>query len=117
MGAEPFIRLDGVRKVFRARKQEFLAVSDATFDVNEGELVSLVGPSGCGKTTLLKIIAGLIPATGGTVTVDYRTLPNVIPGLSVPIPGESLLENIKKAAYHLSIRKVLYGVNLTRRGS
>jgi hypothetical protein len=50
------------------------------------------------------------------VTVDYRTLPNVIPGLSVPIPGEDLLENIKKAAYHLCIRKVVYGVNLTRRG-
>lgn len=56
-------------------------------------------------------------APGEELTVDYRTLPNVIPGLSVPIPGESLLENIKKAAYHLNIRKVLYVVNLTRRGS
>jgi len=66
---EPFIRLDGVSKVFRSRKQEFLAVSDATFDVNEGELVSLVGPSGCGKTTLLKIIAGLFDHDGGSVTI------------------------------------------------
>ena len=39
--------------------EEFLAISDATFDVAPGELVSLVGPSGCGKTTLLKILAGL----------------------------------------------------------
>jgi len=67
--AEPFIRLDGVQKVFRARKQVFVAVSDATFDVNEGELVSLVGPSGCGKTTLLKIIAGLYKNDGGSVTI------------------------------------------------
>ncbi len=66
---EPFIRLDGVSKVFRARKQEFLAVSDATFDVREGELVSLVGPSGCGKTTLLKIIAGLYTHDAGTVAI------------------------------------------------
>jgi NitT/TauT family transport system ATP-binding protein len=64
-----FIRLDGVKKIFRSRKQEFLAVSDATFDVNEGELVSLVGPSGCGKTTLLKIIAGLHSHDGGTVSI------------------------------------------------
>ena len=66
---EPFIRLNGIKKVFRARRQEFLAVSDATFDVREGELVSLVGPSGCGKTTLLKIIAGLFTYEDGTLEI------------------------------------------------
>ncbi|MCY3828626.1 MAG: ABC transporter ATP-binding protein [Rhodospirillaceae bacterium] len=68
-GGEPFIRLVGVKKVFRARREEFLAVSDATFDVNEGDLVSIVGPSGCGKTTLLKIVAGLFPHDGGTLEI------------------------------------------------
>ena len=48
------------------RAQEFLAVSDVTMDVQEGELISLVGPSGCGKTTVLKILAGLHDADGGT---------------------------------------------------
>jgi NitT/TauT family transport system ATP-binding protein len=67
-GGEPFIRLNGIKKVFRSRRQEFLAVSDATFDVNEGELVSLVGPSGCGKTTL-KIIAGLFTYEDGTLEI------------------------------------------------
>ncbi|MBL6958146.1 MAG: hypothetical protein ISR52_04130, partial [Rhodospirillales bacterium] len=43
LGSEtPFIHLDGVKKVFRSRGQEFIAISDATFDVREGELVSLV---------------------------------------------------------------------------
>ncbi len=65
----PFIHLDGVRKVFRTRGSEFVAVSDATFDVRMGDLVSLVGPSGCGKTTLLKILAGLYEADGGTVSI------------------------------------------------
>ena len=56
---EPFISLQNVRKVYRSKGTEFfLAVSDVTMDVREGELVSLVGPSGCGKTTVLKILAG-----------------------------------------------------------
>jgi NitT/TauT family transport system ATP-binding protein len=68
-GEEPFIRLRQLRKVYRSRGQEFLAVSDVTMDVREGELVSLVGPSGCGKTTVLKILAGLHEADGGTVEI------------------------------------------------
>ncbi len=47
---EPFIHLRGVTKIYRRGKAEHLAISDATFDVMPGELVSLVGPSGCGKS-------------------------------------------------------------------
>jgi NitT/TauT family transport system ATP-binding protein len=64
---EPFIRLSGLRKVYRRGREEHLAISDASFDVEKGELVSLVGPSGCGKSTLLKILAGLHPHDGGEV--------------------------------------------------
>lgn len=71
----PFIRLRNVRKVYRARGEEFLAVSDATMDILAGELVSLVGPSGCGKTTLLKILAGLHPHDGGELTIGTRAQP------------------------------------------
>jgi NitT/TauT family transport system ATP-binding protein len=67
--AEPFIHLAGVRKIYRTRGKEFTAVSEVTFDVAAGELVSLVGPSGCGKSTLLKVLAGLHPHDGGTVRI------------------------------------------------
>ena len=67
--AEPFIHLANVRKVYRTRGEEFLAVSDVTLDVEPGELVSLVGPSGCGKTTILKILAGLHEHNGGTLRI------------------------------------------------
>jgi NitT/TauT family transport system ATP-binding protein len=73
--AETFIRLKGVRKVYRTRGQEFLAVSEATFDVGAGELLALVGPSGCGKTTLLKILAGLHPADAGEVRIGSAANP------------------------------------------
>jgi NitT/TauT family transport system ATP-binding protein len=71
----PFISLRNVRKVYREGTSEFLAVSDVTMDVGEGELVSLVGPSGCGKTTVLKILAGLHSADGGTVRIGDAQTP------------------------------------------
>ena len=70
---EPLIRLKGVRKVYRTGTREFVAVSDVTMDVNEGEMVSLVGPSGCGKSTLLKILAGLHDAEEGEVRIGNAT--------------------------------------------
>jgi NitT/TauT family transport system ATP-binding protein len=62
---ESFIHLSGVRKLYG----KHLAISDASFDVMPGELVSLVGPSGCGKSTLLKVLAGLHPHDGGELRI------------------------------------------------
>src|SRR4051812_7684676 len=72
---EPFIHLAGVQKVYRTRGADFLAISEATFDVEAGELVSLVGPSGCGKTTLLKVLAGLHPFDSGEVSIGTKAQP------------------------------------------
>jgi NitT/TauT family transport system ATP-binding protein len=67
--AEPLIRLRNMRKTYRGRGSDVLAVSDVTLDTAEGELVSLVGPSGCGKTTLLKILAHLTQPDDGGVAI------------------------------------------------
>jgi NitT/TauT family transport system ATP-binding protein len=65
-----------VRKVFAAGEllsgagEPVVALDDASFDFDRGRLVALLGPSGCGKTTLLRIVAGLISKTSGSVTID-----------------------------------------------
>ncbi|MEF3119211.1 betaine/proline/choline family ABC transporter ATP-binding protein [Streptomyces chrestomyceticus] len=46
------------------------AVDDLSFEVAEGELVTLVGPSGCGKTTTMKMVNRLIDPTGGRILVE-----------------------------------------------
>ena len=71
----PFIRLENVKKVYRTGGREFVAVSDVTMSVAEGEFVALVGPSGCGKTTVLKILADLHGHDGGTVEIGDSAHP------------------------------------------
>jgi NitT/TauT family transport system ATP-binding protein len=66
------------------------ALENITFDVHEGEFVSLVGPSGCGKTTLLRLIDGLIAADEGEVRVDGMP-PAPGPGLAMVFQSARLL--------------------------
>ena len=75
VATEPFIHLANVQKTYGKGAKAHLAISNATFDVMPGELVSLVGPSGCGKSTLLKILAGLHPHDAGTVTMGSARNP------------------------------------------
>jgi NitT/TauT family transport system ATP-binding protein len=48
------------------------ALEDLSLTLDRGEFVSLIGPSGCGKTTALRIVTGLLDATGGEVFVDEK---------------------------------------------
>ena len=50
------------------------AVQDVSLALQEGEFVSLLGPSGCGKTTTLRMIAGFISPTAGTIEMNGAVL-------------------------------------------
>lgn len=54
--------------------QLFLAVDDVSLTINEGEFVCLVGTSGCGKSTVLRVLAGLVQHTRGTILLDGKPL-------------------------------------------
>jgi multiple sugar transport system ATP-binding protein len=72
------IQLEKVRKVYRDGAAH-VAVDDATFAVDDGELVVLVGPSGSGKSTLLRMIAGLESVSDGTLSIGGRVVNEVAP--------------------------------------
>ena len=76
----------------------------------EHEFISLVGPSGCGKTTLLRIIAGLESADGGSVIVDERIVSELPPkdrDVAMVFQGESLYPHLsvyENLAFPLKMR-------------
>jgi NitT/TauT family transport system ATP-binding protein len=85
------------------------ALEGVTFDVPAAELTSIIGPSGCGKTTLLKIVAGLLPATSGRVIVEGREVAGPGPERAFVfqdfalLPWATVLRNV---AFGLELRGV-----------
>ena len=70
------IRFENVTKRY---EDGTTAVDDLSFEVAEGELVTLVGPSGCGKTTTMMMVNRLVEPTSGRVLVDGRDIAGVDP--------------------------------------
>jgi NitT/TauT family transport system ATP-binding protein len=80
--------------------KQVVAIRDLSLAVEAGDFVSVVGPSGCGKTTLLNMIAGFLPATGGQIRVDGRAVSGPGPDRGVVFqsfalfPWRSVLDNV-----------------------
>jgi ABC-2 type transport system ATP-binding protein len=89
MSGGPAIRADGISKRFLIHRkrstslkerfirrhqeaEEFWAVRDLTIDIERGETVGLIGANGSGKSTTLKLLAGILQPTSGSVTVNGR---------------------------------------------
>lgn len=71
------IRFEHICKSFGDVK----VIEDLNLTLNDGEFTVLVGASGCGKTTLLRMIAGIGPATSGAIYIDDEEVSDIPPGL------------------------------------
>ena len=69
---EPLLRAEGLVRHFPSAPGA--AVADATFSVEDGELLALLGPSGCGKTTTLRMVGGFERPDAGTLFLNGRDI-------------------------------------------
>ncbi len=63
----------GISRLWKRETQHIEALADASFTIEQGELVGLIGPNGAGKSTTVKLLTGILTPTSGSCTVDGRT--------------------------------------------
>ncbi|TXL65445.1 ABC transporter ATP-binding protein [Zeimonas arvi] len=95
---------------------DYVAVDNLNLTIEEGELVSLLGPSGCGKTTTLRMMAGFLSPTGGTISVGDKivsspesSLPPERRNMSMIFQSYAIWPNMTVAenvGFGLKIRKI-----------
>lgn len=92
---------------------EKVALDDVSFDVYNGEFLSILGPSGCGKTTLLRILIGLLDPTSGSILLDGNDVTRATPAerkMGIVFQNYALFENMTvlgNVQYAMKINKDL----------
>ena len=87
------IRVTDLYKTFGSK----VALDHVSFDIEDGEFLSILGPSGCGKTTILRILIGLLEPTGGQIFkegVDITNYPASKRGIGIVFQNYALFENM-----------------------
>lgn len=81
------ISFQNVTKIYNTKNHPITAVEDVSFDIEEGEFVSIVGKSGAGKTTLVKLLTGCEKPTKGNI---------IFQGINVCRTPSSMLQKIRR---------------------
>lgn len=111
----PAVRFENVKKIYEGGRGTLRALDGVTFDIEEGEFFGLLGPNGAGKTTLISILAGLVRATEGRVTVrghdvvdDYaaaRRALGIVPQELVFDPFFSVRETLRIQSGYFGVKR------------
>lgn len=97
------LEIKGVCKTYQSQNGEIEALKDISFNVNQGEFISIIGPSGCGKSTLLSIISGLESKTKGDIKINGE--------IGYMLQKDNLLE------WRTIYKNVLLGLEIQKRNS
>jgi NitT/TauT family transport system ATP-binding protein len=90
------VRLRLVGQVFTSRDgQRLTALDDIALDVGRHEFIAIIGPSGCGKSTILRLVAGLLKPSSGTVSVYGRVVDEPRDDIGIVFQRPTLLPWLK----------------------
>jgi len=94
------IQVKSLYKTYKTQAgEDLLALKDVSFEIFDGEFISVVGPSGCGKSTLLKILGGLLSKSGGELLLKGlpvegpRSDIGIVFQESVLLPWRTVMQN------------------------
>jgi branched-chain amino acid transport system permease protein len=102
------LRVDHARKQFGG----VIAVNDVSFDVKAREIVALIGPNGAGKSTTFNLITGVLPASGGTISVLGRVLQRTTPQAVTKLGISRTFQHVKLVADMTVLENVAIGAHL-----
>jgi ABC-type branched-subunit amino acid transport system ATPase component/ABC-type branched-subunit amino acid transport system permease subunit len=101
-------------EVNKARKQfgGVIAVNDVSFDVQAREIVALIGPNGAGKSTTFNLITGVLPATGGAISVLGKPIHHAPPQEIVKLGISRTFQHVKLVPDMTVLENVAIGAHL-----
>jgi len=107
MSQTNIIEIAGLTKKFG----EVIALHGVDLEIRQGEFFSLLGPSGCGKTTLLRLIAGFMEPTAGTISIAGNPMTGIPPNLR---PTNMVFQSYAIFPHLNVARNVAYGLRKKR---
>jgi len=113
MSPPPWLSLDGISISFGGVK----AVTNVSFHVHRGEILSVIGPNGAGKSSLINVINGIYRAQTGRVTFDGRAIDRITPHEAAHLGIGRTFQNLALFKGMSVVENVLTGRNLKMRSS
>jgi len=111
--SEPYIQMENVNKIYVTKSGAVTACQNINFNVDESEFIAIVGPSGCGKTTILKMIAGLISYTDGSIMVGGKLVTEPVTNVGI-IFQDSVLLDWRDVLSNVLIQSDIRGMNRSK---
>ena len=111
------LKVENLTKNYHTLSGETEALKDISFEVNEGEFISIVGPSGCGKSTILNIIANLIDKSSGKITLNGEEIKKGTDKIGYMFQNDNLFDWLtvwENVILGLKIKKCMNRINLIK---
>jgi NitT/TauT family transport system ATP-binding protein len=85
------VKLERVSMAYGRGAAAVRAIDEVSLEIAQGEFIAVVGPSGCGKSSLMKLISGLHPALGGTLTIEGKPITGPLKSVGMAFQNSNLL--------------------------